>query len=307
VGRRAATVLAVLALLGLVAALAGRGFPAPPPPPPILFQEHFEDSNLRGRDWYDNTTPLLTATGHIAGSSRAVEYRFTAGATRPTAGSPLRRKFAPTDSVYLSYYVKYSADWVGSGRPYHPHEFHFLTNLDNDWVGLSFTRLTVYIEQTGGIPLIAIQDGANVDQSRIGQDLTAVTEHRGVAGCNGSSDTFPDNCYQAGGSYVNEKKWKAASQLFTDAPGRSYKGDWHFVEAHIKLNTVAEGKGARDGVIQYWFDRQLVIDRSDVVLRTGSSASMRFNQFVIAPYIGDGSPVAQSMWVDDLTVATSRP
>jgi len=33
---------------------------------------------------------------------------------------------------------------------------------------------------------------------------------------------------------------------------------------------------------------------------------MRFNQFIIAPYIGDGSPVDQTMWVDNLTVATSR-
>ena len=302
--RTAATVVAFLALVTVV---AGLGPPAPTPPATILFQENFENSNFRSRGWYDNTMPLLSATGHVTTSTRSLEYKWTAGATKPTAGSPVRRKFAPTDSVYLSYYVKYSANWVGSQRPYHPHEFHFLTNLDDDWVGLSFNRLTVYVEQNGGTPLIAIQDGANVDQTRIGQDLTAVTERRGVAGCNGSSDRFPDNCYRAGGSYVNEKKWNAASQLFTDAPGRSYKGDWHFVEAYIKLNTVGGGKAARDGVIKYWLDRQLVIDHSGVLLRTGSSATMRFNQFVIGPYIGDGSPVTQSMWVDDLTVATARP
>jgi hypothetical protein len=27
----------------------------------------------------------------------------------------------------------------------------------------------------------------------------------------------------------------------------------------------------------------------------------------MAPYIGDGSPVDQRFWIDDLTVATSRP
>jgi hypothetical protein len=31
---------------------------------------------------------------------------------------------------------------------------------------------------------------------------------------------------------------------------------------------------------------------------------MRFNQFVVGPYIGDGSPVAQTFWIDDLLVAT---
>ena len=34
---------------------------------------------------------------------------------------------------------------------------------------------------------------------------------------------------------------------------------------------------------------------------------MQFNQFVIAPYIGDGSPVTQSLWIDNLRVAPDDP
>lgn len=33
---------------------------------------------------------------------------------------------------------------------------------------------------------------------------------------------------------------------------------------------------------------------------------MKFNQLMIAPYTGDGSPVSQTMWVDELTIATSK-
>jgi hypothetical protein len=175
-----------------------------------------------------------------------------------------------------------------------------LTTLDEDWAGLSFTHLTVYVEENGGTPLVAIQDGRNVDQAQIGKNLTAATERRSVAGCNGSSDGYPDNCYRAAEGYVNEKKWRAPSKYFTD-------NRWHFVEAYVKLNSVSRGKGVNDGIVQYWFDRRLVIDRHDVLLRTGASASMQFNQFVLAPYIGDGSPVDQSMWIDDLSVAGSRP
>jgi len=127
-----------------------------------------------------------------------------------------------------------------------------------------------------------------------------VTENRAAAGCNGSSDGYPDNCYVAGSTYVNEKKWKAPSKLFTDSR-------WRFVEAYVKLNTVVGGKGVNDGVVRYWLDRQLVIDHADVMLRTGATPTLQFNQIAIAPYIGDGSPVAQSMWIDDLTVASSRP
>jgi len=31
---------------------------------------------------------------------------------------------------------------------------------------------------------------------------------------------------------------------------------------------------------------------------------MKFNQFLLAPYIGNGSPEKQTMWIDDLTIST---
>ena len=80
-----------------------------------------------------------------------------------------------------------------------------------------------------------------------------------------------------------------------------------FVEAFVKMNSIVGGKGVNDGVVQYWFDGQLVIDHHDVLLRTAANAAMQFNQLVIAPYIGDGSPVTQTLWIDNLTVATGRP
>jgi len=267
---------------------------------PVLFQESFDTPDLAQRGWYDGTNAKFSTVERAGTSGSSIEYAFAAGATKPAAGSPLRHKFAPTDAVYLAYAVKYSANWVGSQKPYHPHEFHFLTTLDDDWSNLSFTHLTVYVEQNGGTPLVAIQDGKNVDQARIGQDLTAATERRAAAGCNGSSDGFRDNCYRAGSEFVNEKKWNAAAKAFGD-----FK--WHAVEAFVKLNSVADGKGMKDGVVQYWIDRQLVIDYQNVLLRTGANPSMKFNQVVIAPYIGDGSPIAQTMWIDNVVVATARP
>lgn len=268
-------------------------------PSRIFFQENFDTADLASRGWYDSTRALLSPD-HVGRGGSSIEYRFAAGATKPTTGSPLRKKFSATDAVYLSYSVKYSANWVGSQKPYHPHELHLLTTMDDDWAGLSFTRLTVYIEENGGTPLIAIQDGKNVDQTQIGKALTMISERRAVAGCNGTSDGYPDNCYRAAEGYVNEKKWKAASKLFTD-------DRWHFVEAYVKLNSVRNGTAVNDGVVQYWFDRRLAIDHANVMLRTGANATMQFNQLAIAPYIGDGSPVMQSMWIDDLTVASGRP
>ncbi len=299
----------VLFLIACVLTLlpgAGRGA--------VLFREDFDDGNFASRGWYDNTTLKLSATEHVRGSAGSVEYRFLPGATKPVSGGAMRKKFAETDSIYISFYVKHSANWVGSNRPYHPHEFYILTNADGgdcgDYCGLSVTHLTAYIEENGGRPSLEIQDVLNIDQSRIGWDLTDITEQRAVSGCNGYSHADgagPENCYQYKGAYRNDKTWRTNKAYFQDAPGPYYKGDWHHGEAFFKLNSIVNGKGIADGILRYWYDDNLVISHENVLFRTGKYPSMKFNQFVIAPYIGDGSPVDQTLWIDDLAVATSRP
>jgi len=188
--------------------------------------------------------------------------------------------------------------------------FMFLTNLDGNYVGPAYTHLTAYIEENAGVPLLAIQDGVNIDEARVGQDLTNVTEQRSVAGCNGDSDGHGNgDCYPVTPTvHWNGKQWRAGGMYFNNTPGTSaYKGDWHLVEAYLKLNTIVGGKGARDGIMRYWFDGNLIIDRSDIVMRTGANPTMKFNQLFIGPWIGDGSPADQSYWIDDLMIATARP
>ncbi|MBK8006588.1 MAG: hypothetical protein IPK12_22580 [Gemmatimonadetes bacterium] len=70
------------------------------------------------------------------------------------------------------------------------------------------------------------------------------------------------------------------------------------------MNTISGGKGQYDGIARYWYDGNLVLDYSNVLFRTAAQPGLLFTQFIIAPYIGVGSPVAQTMWVDDVTVAT---
>jgi hypothetical protein len=48
------------------------------------------------------------------------------------------------------------------------------------------------------------------------------------------------------------------------------------------------------------------LDYKNVVFRTGLHPDIKFNQFMIGPYIGVGSPVNQTFWVDNLVVATGR-
>ncbi len=278
----------------------------------VLFSEGFEDADLGSRDWYDVGGVTLSTTEHIPGSTSSYECRFVQGATGCSGGNPGRRTFPARESIYLSFYIKHSVTWVGSDKSYHPHMFYFMTDENDAYVGPAYTHLTAYIEENEGYPQLAIQDGQNIDESQIGQDLIGVTEARSVAGCNGVATNIGAShidCYSvSANTHWNGIAWKGPSPVFFDAtPGPTFKGDWHRVEAYFQLNSIAGGVGMADGVVQYWYDGQLVIDHHNVILRTGQHASMKFNQLLMAFYIGDGSPVEQTLWIDDLTVGTVRP
>lgn len=147
-----------------------------------------------------------------------------------------------------------------------------------------------------------IQDSQNITANTTGED-------RAVAGCNGDWDGYGSGeCYKLDGERRNGKGWQAKQRYFRDSPGPYYKGDWHHIEAYFRLNTIsAQGRSNKDGVVQYWYDGTALIDIKDAVLRSAKYPGMKFNQFLVAPHIGDGSPIDQSLWVDDLLVATGKP
>jgi hypothetical protein len=276
----------------------------------ILFQENFDDTSYSSRGWYDGNTGAIDNSEHISGSTASMKCHFLLGGTKcnPADGQYIfRNKFTPSNSVYLSYWVKHSSNWVGSGTTYHPHVFLFITNLNADYAGLAYTYLTAYVEENQGYPVLSLQDGQNIDETKIGVNLTTVTENRAVAGCNGTQLNMGQSgtdCYLYGSVHWNGTVWKGPTAYFVDP---NQKTAWHFIEAYFQLNTISNGIGQQDGIIRYWYDGQLVIEHSNIILRTGKNPTMQFNQFVIAPYIGNGSPVDQTFWIDNLTVATSRP
>jgi hypothetical protein len=275
----------------------------------ILFQEAFEGSGFSA-GWYDNTSVLMSTTEHAPNSTASAEYRFLAGVTTPTTGGAQRHKFTPSNSVYISYYVKYTSNWVGSGQLYHPHEIYVMSTLDGDYDGPSNAWMTLYLEhsyQNGGKPRLMMQDNkaVNTTYGTPPIDLTNVTENRSTGSCNGMVETnMSHECFQQG--YWFNDKSLIGPVVLQPNPGPGYKADWNFVEAYFQLNSISNGRGQPDGVMQYWFNGQLIIDRHDILFRTASRPTIQFNKFLIAPYIGDGSPVDQSMFIDNLVVATSK-
>lgn len=287
----------------------------------ILFNEDFEDGSFTSRGWYDGSKGTLTTAEQAPSGNTCFECTFLKGQKGCAGGSPSRHLFQDTEEMYVSYWVKYSKNWEGSNKPYHPHEFNILTNAEDSYAGPAITHLTLYIEQNEGKPLLALQDSKNVDQNCILQnngnfigcngDFNSYqfTENRSVAACNGVMGGYDrkDCFFYGSGYYYSARIWDADSVYFRDEQGLRYKNDWHFVEAYFKLNTISGGKGLIDGKIRYWYDGKLLISYDNILMRTAQFPDMKFNQFLIAPYIGDGSPLEQTMWIDNLTVATSRP
>jgi hypothetical protein len=267
-----------------------------------VITEGFEDTAFEERGWYDNTAIEIDPIGATPESTHSAVFRYLEGEDEPTSGSAMRISFPPTRSVFVSYSVRYSPNWEGSNLDYHPHEFYLMTNVDGVFSPPATSHLTVYIEQNEGVPLLIFQDSLNIDVDRLREDLSTVTPERAAAGCNGSSDRYaPGDCYGEGRNWRNGKFFFADAPAFVDEPGPRYKADWHRVDAFIQLNTVTDGVADANGVMRYWVDNELMINVRDVVLQTGEHPDMRFNQFLIGPYMAS-SPVEQSFWIDDLVI-----
>jgi len=274
----------------------------------LLFEERFEDTDWASRGWYDGPRMEIDRSEHGPEGSASCLWRWRQAGDIGTVGGGGRVRIEPVESVTLSFLIKHSDDWAWTGVNWHPHEFHFITDADDPFVGPAYTHLTFYVEAVNGVPRVAVQDGRNIDESRLRQNLVGVTERRAVAGCNGDSDGYGDGtCYRSGDVHVNGKHWEADRAAFGENPGRYDKRDWHRVRARFRLNTIRDGIAVNDGVIQYWFDNELLMDHHDVAFRTGQHPDMKIDQFLMAPYFGPGVPHPQRIWIDDLRIHTDDP
>jgi len=304
---RVSLLVGVAAAVGLALGVPGAPAqgPAGPPAERVLLDEPFEDTDWEARGWYDGPHMEITADERVPGSGHSCVWHWSAAGDVSPRGGGARVHLEPVDNVTLSFWIKHSANWTWTGLGWHPHEFHFITTEDDEYVGPAYTHLTFYVEAVDGKPRVAIQDGRNIDQDRIGQDLVGVTERRAVAGGNGDSDgTGPGDHYRNGDVYWNGKGWDADGIYFGDEAGPRYKGDWRHVKVRLKLNSVRDGVGQRDGVLRYWLDDTLLIDHDRLAFRTGQHPDMKINQFLMTPYYGPGVPHAQTIWVDDLRITT---
>jgi hypothetical protein len=227
------------------------------------------------RNWHDGNQ-FRIVKGALAGKG-CIEYQWNDGDSKARGSSVVRHLFEPTDEVSIRFYLKLSRGWGWSGRNYHPHLTHFLTTENSKWHGPAASHLTLYVEPVGGRLRLAAQDIQNANMPH------GLTQGPLRGGYNGR---------------------------FYDSQEVLFKDDqWHCVEAYFKLNTLdlKNDRPNRDGIVCGWFDGRLVVEHTDVILRSTDFPKMKFNQFLMAPYFGPGLlPHAQKLWIDELAVGKQR-
>lgn len=278
-----------------------------------LLTEHFDDANYAARNWYDNTSHGTNVSGGQI--NNCLQWAWTSSGTTPTNGGAMRHAITATDNLYISMYVKFQTGWRGSQQTYHPHMLTFPSDLDDEYCSLANNYLDTYLEFISDVgspytirPAWALQDAmrVNTGYGTPPVDITATTENRSVNYCNGylagQSQGTVQTCYDAtgNGDYYSATGWKDTSHSLST-------NEWHKVEYYYKMNSISGGHAVADGVMKGWIDGTQVFNYSNIVYRTNQDATKKWAQVVLSPWIGDGSPITQTMWIDELIIGTDEP
>jgi hypothetical protein len=241
----------------------------------LVFAEDFESGTLSA--WPDgvdtNRQRVVTGAEFAQSGSRYLEVTYPAGGD----GGWLTHFFMPGyDSLYVSYYVRFPADWRGGTKLIGL----FGARTDDQWSasgkagicpqGTDFFIAMIITEPTG-----------NPGPARFYTYYPAMAREPDRVTCWGR---YGDGTEQ----YV--------------PPLELTPGVWHHVEFTVKLN----GPGESDGSQRLWIDGALRGTWSGLAFRT--TAVLRLNAVQLTFNRGiAGGPTPQRLWVDNLLVATRRP
>lgn len=286
-----------------------------PPLQTILFYEGFEDSNagMTSRGWFDGTEGVIdNSVFSPLGGAGSLKFHWQLGNTNADPQTGARRHtilIDGTKNVFVEFDIKLgtsSIPWQGSGEVLaHPHIFYVLSDADNPQGALAANALNFYIEAgdvSGGNarPRILIQDNLRVNTSLLDVNLLGTATTHAVAGWNGHQDqATPTLVDTYGGGANNYTDW--------DGPIRSLLNNtWHRMRVFAQMNNISGGLPQADGIFKVWVDGVLQFQRTNVYFRTAQYPQQGFETLVLSPFIGQTSPIAQDLWIDNLTVADNE-
>lgn len=280
-------------------------------PGTLIFSESFESAIDNNRGWVDGTigSSAISSEGY---SGNTAKLTWVSGQQLPTGITTVRRDMGTgRNQIYAEFYVKFATGWRGSGQNYHPHLMWIRGSDDftaGEWDGPAYAYQNIYMEFHAATtspyyvrPVWFIQDGKRVNTSygTPPQSIADSTETRSVGSCNGAKTGAYagdyNDCFNISGSqWWSQLGWRGSATILPNT--------WYKMAYAIKLNTVTGGVGNADGETSVWIDDVEVMSAQNVILRPGNDGDDTLRQFAISPYIGDTSPITQTMYIDELKV-----
>ena len=245
-----------------------------------VFCEDFDEIEDPTDVFFDYSDAGGTFTlAHEGGASGlgAMKATYTAGAE--AAGflsvsfgeSPIdegmRPGYAPGmlfDEIYWRFRVKMEPGWPDVGPD-------------------KLTRVTAFAGADWGQAMVASLASNGSDVTLVGSGATCVFD--GEVACQGYEDASLDEVLLLPGT----------TPLFSN----DLSGQWHCVEAHVRLNNL----GVPDGVFEFWVDGVLENGGSQFDWR-GEWADYGLNLITIENFWTGGAPAELDRWIDDIVISS---
>ena len=281
--RRVEVFLAALVVSAVVACnqgslgMMGTGESAPPGEDGSLFREDFESGTLAA--WQDGVDPsrhrILTDPKSAQSGSRYLAVTYPAGSD----GGWLTRFAMPGyDSLYVSLYVRFPANWQGGTKIVGMYG----SRTDDQWSGFGKAGLCPDGNDFFAT-LLVTEPGGNPGPTRFYTYYPAMArEPDGVT------------CWGRYGTNSNPAASYASSLTLS-------RDVWHHVEFWVQLNT----PGQADSREAFWVDG--VQGGSWIGLSLRDSAILRLNAVQLTFSASGGVARTQELHMDNLVVRNARP
>jgi hypothetical protein len=240
-----------------------------------VFVEDFESGTLAA--WADgvdaNVQRVVTDSTVAQSGSRYLDVKYVAGGD----GGWLTRFFMPGyDSLYMSYYIRFPADWRGGTKLLGLYG----SRTDNQWSGFGKAGVC----PTGTDFFIAM----------------VVTEATGDPGDTRFYTYYPAMAREGDG-VTCWGRYGDGTETYVPPLALS-SGVWHHLEFWVKLNTPGQSNASQT----LWIDGVQRATWSGFSFRSGTelrlnSVQLSFNRGI------SGGPVEQHLYVDHVVATTVRP
>ena len=253
------------------------------PKPGWIFCDDFELDRLAKYFEYNRKAgSFVRASGVGTGGSWAMQARFArgqvdAGYLHLAIGKTPQAYLKPADAgtaryreVYWRLFVRNQAGWIGGG-------------------GWKLSRAFIFASSSSWA------------QAAIGHVVSGGTSHRFLAVDPVSGTDLSGKLKTT--TYNDFAHFRYLGRAATTTPlfDGVNLGQWHCVEARMRLNDA----GSANGVLEIWVDGIKEASRTGLNY-VGSYSAFGINAVFVENYWNGGAPQAQSRFIDNLVVSTTR-